>query len=147
MARRRMAARSRKENSTQRPLPDLGEWPPLDWEQWKDTAETLHIYMQIVGKIPLRPISVAQFFLGVHQDAADAWRFRKDPSDADGGRECHPLRHRHGSLQLRPRRSYAFLACPPNRGYATQTFFHEFLRQSQPGALLLGIVRPGRHPI
>ncbi|MGA8599171.1 MAG: DUF5996 family protein [Bryobacteraceae bacterium] len=37
----------------QRPLSDLGEWPPLDWEQWKDTAETLHMYMQIVGKTRL----------------------------------------------------------------------------------------------
>jgi Family of unknown function (DUF5996) len=37
----------------QRPLPDLGEWPPPDWEQWKDTAETLHMYMQIVGKTRL----------------------------------------------------------------------------------------------
>src|SRR5579859_5168290 len=37
----------------QRPLPDLGEWPPLEWEQWKDTAETLHMYMQIVGKVRL----------------------------------------------------------------------------------------------
>jgi hypothetical protein len=42
----------------QRPLPDLGEWPLLDWEQWKDTAETLHMYMQIVGKtrLALTPI-------------------------------------------------------------------------------------------
>src|ERR1700722_17297599 len=39
----------------QRPLPDLGEWPPLEWEQWKDTAETLHMYMQIVGKTRLGP--------------------------------------------------------------------------------------------
>jgi hypothetical protein len=40
------------------PLPDLGEWPPLEWEQWKDTAETLHMYMQIVGKsrLALTPI-------------------------------------------------------------------------------------------
>jgi hypothetical protein len=37
----------------QHPLPDLGEWPPLEWEQWKDTAETLHMYMQIVGKTRL----------------------------------------------------------------------------------------------
>jgi Family of unknown function (DUF5996) len=37
----------------QRPLPDLGEWPSLEWEQWKDTAETLHMYMQIVGKTRL----------------------------------------------------------------------------------------------
>ena len=35
------------------PLPDLGEWPALEWEQWKDTAETLHMYMQIVGKTRL----------------------------------------------------------------------------------------------
>src|ERR1019366_4728987 len=37
----------------QRPLPDLGEWPPLQWEQWKDPGETLHMYMQIVGKVRL----------------------------------------------------------------------------------------------
>ena len=37
----------------QHPLSDLGEWPPLEWEQWRDTAETLHMYMQIVGKARL----------------------------------------------------------------------------------------------
>ncbi len=42
----------------QRPLPDLGEWPPFEWGQWKDTAETLHMYMQIAGKarLALTPI-------------------------------------------------------------------------------------------
>jgi Family of unknown function (DUF5996) len=35
------------------PLPDLGEWPELDWEEWKDTAETLHMCLQIVGKTRL----------------------------------------------------------------------------------------------
>src|SRR5579862_2574527 len=42
----------------QHPMPDLGEWPLLEWEQWKDTAETLHMYMQIVGKtrLALTPI-------------------------------------------------------------------------------------------
>jgi hypothetical protein len=35
------------------PLPDLGEWPALDWDQWKDIAETLHMYMQVVGKARL----------------------------------------------------------------------------------------------
>jgi hypothetical protein len=33
--------------------PDLGEWPDLEWEQWKDTADTLHMYTQIVGKTRL----------------------------------------------------------------------------------------------
>jgi hypothetical protein len=33
-------------------------WPELDWDQWKDTAETLHMFMQIVGKtrLALTPI-------------------------------------------------------------------------------------------
>ena len=34
-------------------LLDLGAWPRLDWEQWKDTAETLHMCMQVVGKTRL----------------------------------------------------------------------------------------------
>lgn len=36
-----------------KPLPDLGEWPTLDSEQWKDTAETLHRFTQVVGKTRL----------------------------------------------------------------------------------------------
>jgi hypothetical protein len=35
------------------PLPNFGPWPDLEWEQWKDTAETLHMYMQILGKTRL----------------------------------------------------------------------------------------------
>jgi hypothetical protein len=35
------------------PIPKFGTWPGLDWDQWKDTAETLHMYMQIVGKTRL----------------------------------------------------------------------------------------------
>jgi hypothetical protein len=34
-------------------LPEFGKWPGLDWEQWKDTADTLHMYTQIVGKTRL----------------------------------------------------------------------------------------------
>jgi Family of unknown function (DUF5996) len=33
---------------------DSGKWPALEWEQWKDTAQTLHMYTQIVGKTRLR---------------------------------------------------------------------------------------------
>jgi hypothetical protein len=34
-------------------LPDLGAWPELDWQQWRETAETLHMCMQVVGKTRL----------------------------------------------------------------------------------------------
>ena len=35
------------------PLPDLGEWPQLPWKEWQETADTLHMFMQIVGKTRL----------------------------------------------------------------------------------------------
>jgi hypothetical protein len=35
------------------PLPNVATWPDLEWDQWKETAETLHMYMQIVGKTRL----------------------------------------------------------------------------------------------
>lgn len=35
------------------PLPDLGKWPKLDWPQWAETAATLHMFLQIVGKTRL----------------------------------------------------------------------------------------------
>jgi hypothetical protein len=30
-----------------------GDWPPLPYEEWKDTYETLHMWSQIVGKVAL----------------------------------------------------------------------------------------------
>jgi hypothetical protein len=41
------------DDAMQHPLSNFGSWPELEWEQWKDTAETLHMYMQIVGKTRL----------------------------------------------------------------------------------------------
>ncbi len=31
----------------------IERWPELPFEAWKDTAATLHMWMQIVGKIRL----------------------------------------------------------------------------------------------
>jgi hypothetical protein len=33
-------------------------WPELEWDQWKDTANTLHMFMQVVGKtrVALTPL-------------------------------------------------------------------------------------------
>ncbi len=29
-------------------------WPPLPWDEWKDTCDTLHMWLQVVGKVKLR---------------------------------------------------------------------------------------------
>jgi hypothetical protein len=34
------------------------DWPELEWDQWKDTANTLHMFLQVVGKtrVALTPV-------------------------------------------------------------------------------------------
>jgi hypothetical protein len=42
------------------PMADaVNTWPELNWDAWKDTAETLHMFTQIVGKtrLALTPVS------------------------------------------------------------------------------------------
>jgi len=35
------------------PSQDVNNWPELPYAAWKDTRDTLHLWMQIVGKIRL----------------------------------------------------------------------------------------------
>jgi hypothetical protein len=50
-------------------------WPGLDWEQWKDTAETLHMYMQIVGKtrLALTPLQNHWWNVPLYVTARGLW--------------------------------------------------------------------------
>lgn len=34
-------------------MPNSDRWPALPWEEWKDTCNTLHLCMQVVGKVKL----------------------------------------------------------------------------------------------
>src|SRR5665213_4489488 len=34
------------------PVTDVG-WPPLPYEEWRATRETLHMYTQVIGKLRL----------------------------------------------------------------------------------------------
>ncbi|HXM55943.1 MAG TPA: DUF5996 family protein, partial [Candidatus Dormibacteraeota bacterium] len=31
----------------------MDEWPPLPYEEWRPTRDTLHMYAQVVGKLRL----------------------------------------------------------------------------------------------
>jgi hypothetical protein len=46
-------------------LPHFGAWPDLEWERWKDTAETLHMFMQIVGKTRMELTAVQNHWWNV----------------------------------------------------------------------------------
>jgi hypothetical protein len=66
-------------------LPNLGEWPALDWEQWKETAETLHMCMQIVGKtrLALTPVQNHWWNIAFYLSARG---LTTSAMPADGGR-------------------------------------------------------------
>lgn len=57
------------------PLPNFGAWPDLEWEQWKDTASTLHMYMQIVGKtrLALTPLQNHWWNVPLYVTARGLW--------------------------------------------------------------------------
>jgi Family of unknown function (DUF5996) len=54
---------------------DLHNWPEIDWPQWKDTAETLHMYMQIVGKtrLALTPLQNHWWNVTLYLTARGLW--------------------------------------------------------------------------
>lgn len=181
----------------QHPLPDLGEWPVLEWEQWKDTAETLHMYMQIVGKarlgltpiqnhwwnmafyltarglttsampadhgrsldiefellshevvcrtsdgdirkVPLRPISVAQFFDEFTRTLESLGISTKiDPMPVE---VANPIRCDIDTVHCSYDRDTVthFLSRAQDRGYAAQALFHKLLWQDQPSPFSSG---------
>ena len=54
---------------------DFDKWPELDWNQWKDTAETLHMYLQIVGKtrLALTPLQNHWWNIPLYLTARGLW--------------------------------------------------------------------------
>jgi Family of unknown function (DUF5996) len=45
--------------------PTAGAWPELDWADWQATAETLHLWTQIVGKVRLALTPIINHWWGV----------------------------------------------------------------------------------
>src|SRR5204863_131497 len=45
--------RSRPRHELRRALATTDRWPELPYEAWRDTKQTLHMYLQVVGKLRL----------------------------------------------------------------------------------------------
>ena len=54
---------------------NLTRWPALDWDAWKETAETLHMYLQIVGKtrLALTPVQNHWWNVPLYLTARGLW--------------------------------------------------------------------------
>jgi hypothetical protein len=110
----------------QHPLPDLGEWPSLEWEQWKDTAETLHMYMQIVGKtrLALTPLQNYWWNIPLYLTARG---LSTSAMPADGGRLLD-IEFDFVSHELVCRTSDGEIRKIPLRPVPVAEFFEEFTR-------------------
>lgn len=54
---------------------NLNSWPELDWAQWSSTADTLHMYLQIVGKtrLALTPLQNHWWSVPLYLTARGLW--------------------------------------------------------------------------
>ena len=92
----------------------IGEvWPALAWEEWKDTAETLHMWMQIVGKtrLALTPLENhwwnVPLYVTPHGLSTSSMPYRDDLFDIEFDFTDHKLHVRttsgqSNSIALRP---------------------------------------------
>jgi hypothetical protein len=97
------------------------EWPELDWEAWKDTATTLHMWTQVVGKtrLALTPLQNHWWNVPLYVSArgltTSAMPWRGDVLEVEFNFCEHVLELRMGSgarvdLALRPQSVAAFFA-------------------------------------
>ena len=96
-------------------------WPELEWEQWTDTADTLHMWTQIVGKtrLALTPMQNHWWNVPLYVSArglttsAMPWRGDVLEVEFDFGEDLLEMRMGSGaraSVELRPRSVADFYA-------------------------------------
>lgn len=94
-------------------------WPELDWNSWKDTAETLHMWTQIVGKtrLALTPLQNHWWNVPLYVSArgltTSAMPYRSELLEIEFDFVSHELRFRLSSgaslsLPLRPQSVASF---------------------------------------
>lgn len=97
------------------------EWPELDWNEWKDTADTLHMWTQIVGKtrLALTPLQNHWWNVPLYVSArgltTSAMHWRGALLEVEFDFAEHVLRIRMGgsaerTIELRPRTVADFYA-------------------------------------
>ncbi|HJY05603.1 MAG TPA: DUF5996 family protein, partial [Bryobacteraceae bacterium] len=94
-------------------------WPPLPWDEWKDTASTLHMWTQIVGKtrLALTPLENhwwnVPFYVSAHGLSTSAMPYEGDLFEIEFDFVHHQLHVRVSSgaarsLALRPQSVASF---------------------------------------
>lgn len=101
---------------------NFARWPELDWDQWKDTADTLHMYLQIVGKtrLALTPVQNHWWNIPLYLTSRGLWTSPMafgggDSLDIEFDFVAHELVYRTSSgridrIQLEPKPVKVFFA-------------------------------------
>jgi hypothetical protein len=102
-------------------MADVSGWPELEWNEWKDTCDTLHMWTQIVGKtrLALTPMQNHWWNVPLYVSArgltTSAMPWRGDVLEVEFDFNEHVLELRMGSgeraeLELKPRSVADFYA-------------------------------------
>ncbi len=102
---------------------DEDVWPELKWEDWQDTAETLHMWTQIVGKtrLALSPLQSHWWNVPLYVSARGL-----TTSAMPYGKEFLDIEFDFVSHELQFRLSTGARVCTPLRAQTVADFYAEF---------------------
>ena len=104
---------------------DLNDWPELKWPEWQPTADTLHMWTQIVGKtrLALSPLQAHWWNVPLYVSARGL-----STSAMPYGREFLEIEFDLVSHDLRFRLSSGATSSTPLRPQSVASFFAEYQR-------------------
>jgi Family of unknown function (DUF5996) len=102
-----------------------GVWPSLPWAEWRDTADTLHMWTQIVGKtrLALSPLQAHWWNVPLYVSARGL-----STSAMPYGSEFLEITFDFVSHELKFSMSTGASLCTPLRAQSVASFYHEFQR-------------------
>jgi hypothetical protein len=105
--------------------PDANLWPALDWADWSGTAETLHMWTQIVGKtrLALSPLQAHWWNVPLYVSARGL-----STSAMPCGREMLEIEFDFVSHDLRFRLSNGMILATPLRAQSVAEFYNDYQR-------------------
>ena len=107
-------------------MPDNSAWPGLEWETWKDTADTLHMWTQIVGHTRLSLCAPQNHWWHVTLYVT-ARGLTTSPIPAPGSKDCFEVEFDFISHQLMIRHSAGTMKALPLRPQSVAAFYREYM--------------------
>ena len=107
-------------------MPDNSAWPSLEWNDWKDTADTLHMWTQIVGHTRLTLCAPQNHWWHVTLYVSSRG-LATSPIPCPGSNDCFDVEFDFISHQLVIRHSAGLLRSVPLRPQSVAVFYRQYM--------------------